>query len=829
MYKPSEYSVTADIVKKSKGILNKDSNLELNVSELDRISNSIKSANVVVDDIVELYPEIELVIEIMTSLIKSPNDTETESLIIDIKNNELPSEVKSNIISVIENHIDLEYNIYEKLDDIISESLYTKGSYVEINLPSLFVNDLIKSLKQNVKAGIESLDRTFNRINDEYNITIKDDNTGIEITDTLLNVCKQDVTVGNENKYYNKLFKTDLDISAGIESLMINDGIAIAEGYGLNDDNIDKPIIKKVSPNSIIPIASSEDPSKHYGYFYLTDRNGNSINSSDKDFSSNYNKEIISNIENTLGARDASYQNITNIDSLKEKLLLNNINKYLAKLKLNDIDVNVEISDEMILSIAELVINKTDVKIIYLPPELVSYYAINYRSNGTGKGLIERVAVLASIKGILTFTNLLSYIKSSVSTTEIKIDLDPEDPNYRQTIKKIVNEVIKNRQFSLPIRMLKVDDFIDWIHKLGYSVVAKHPDFPNVEIDVSENKNEIEPIDTELFEKLDKQILTALYCSPEIIDNSYNSDFATTVRQNFFLLNKRVNKLQKKYNKLITKDIRKKCLLDGNLIKKLEIIIKNNIRAIRRAIVKNNTNISTKDIKKITDEVIIRRVIFSILNNLDIALQKPVKVSEESIRENFNEYTDMLDSTIEKLLSSDALPSELIGDLSDNLDNIKHAIRIVMTRRYMANNKILPDLNNMFALDENGKPNLLLLDEFNDFVEVVKSIALPFVKESGKVVNKTNEKLEKINDSLDNEEEGEDSEENLDYTEEEDTTDEATDDTTGTDVDTEDTTETDETDTGTDVETDMVNEDTTETDENDTDTGDTTETDKDNA
>jgi len=341
---------------------------------------------------------------------------------------------------------------------------------------------------------------------------------------------------------------------------------------------------------------------------------------------------------------------------------------------------------------------------------------------------------------------LLSYIKSSISTTNIKIDLDPDDVEYRSTVNKILAEVMKNRQFNLPIKMLKVDDFIEWSHKLGFAVEAKHPDFPDINIDIEEKKNEIDPIDTELFDTIDKDILISLYCQPEVLDASNDANFATTVKQNFFLLNKRIKNIQKHYNKLITKDIIKKLMIDGVLINKLENIISNNIKDIRNFNKKNTPELDKKEYDKTSDELIIKRIIFNILTNLVVTLQKS-EITDDGVYDRFSDFMDNIDNVINAIMSSDAISDTQIGDMADNLDDIKNGIKTILVRRYMDDNNILPEFNNMFMLDEDGKPNDSLTNEYNNYIETVSAIGLEFIKNNSKIKETINNKLDKINNS----------------------------------------------------------------------------------
>jgi hypothetical protein len=366
-----------------------------------------------------------------------------------------------------------------------------------------------------------------------------------------------------------------------------------------------------------------------------------------------------------------------------------------------------------------------------------------------GESLLERLTVLMSMRAILLFTKLLSYIKSSVTTTDVKVDLDPDDPEYRKSMNAIMAEVIKNRQVSMPIGILNTDDLADWAHKLGFSFNFKHPGLPDVNIDIEEKANEINPIDDSLKEDIDKLIITSLYLTPEMIDNTYSPDFATIAVANNALLRKRINKLQNKYNILITKDVRKKLKVDGRFKSNLITYIKPAIKKIKSHIIKNNSSLNVEAIKKASDEDLIEFVCIKIIDNIRVNL--PVLETVESTNEAdmVSNYTDLLDNVVDKLFSSNLIPSDYIGMLGDNLDDMKSLIKHTMLRRYIGDNNILPEFTKMFTLDEDGKPMFNLLTDFNTFNVALDSIITPFLKENKKLVEKLDKKQSKLSDGGD--------------------------------------------------------------------------------
>lgn len=751
MKKPSKnIDARNSLLKSAHGFINTDQNSSVKAKDLASIQQHSRNISGIVSDITEIFPDIELVIEIMTSLIISPNDMQNNGVYCKLNNFKLPVNVQNIIMDVSRTYINGEYDYLDKLDTIISETLYTQGSYVELNIPPSNIKKLLDTIKKTPTSGLEDIMSSSKPIFSESISTYKEPkDSPIEFSDNPLNICSDIlndtmIKVGNEASLFNTAYN---ETTIALESMFID-----SNGYGVMDDtdiDYNKPIIKKMDSFNVIPVCAKNDPNKHYGYFIFLDDNGLPIKETTLtvDESVNIFKKVKHNIKGI--AKDTP--NISNIDDVRKIFLGNKLNSYLKESKYkNLIDSNIEIDNGLLLSIADTILSESKLKIIFMPEELVSYYAINYRSNGTGESLLERTTVLASIRGIILFTNLLSYIKSSTTTTEVNVDLDPEDPNFRKTSEMIMGNIISNRQVSLPIGMLKADDFVDWTHKLGYSFNFKHPSAPDVSIDIDEKSVDISPVDSDLKENIDKLLITSLYLTPEILDNSYSPDFATTVIANNLLLSKRVSKLQRKFNILITKDIRKKLLLDGKFKNKIKDILETEIKSIRKYILKsNNPNVDTEIIKKVSDDVLIEWLASTTIKHLVIELPKPEVTDDSNSKDLLDDFIDEIDKITDILMSTDAIPDDLIGDFGDKMDDAKAAIKVMLTKRYISENNILPELTNILTLDEDGNPNNNILEEFTSHIDVLTKLILPFVKDTNKTKKILDEKIDKLDNAED--------------------------------------------------------------------------------
>jgi len=746
------------------------------------------------EDILNIFPDLELAKEILVSSILSPNDMVSVNLNYKIKNIQLPVDIKTMISDTIRNHVKEEYNYLDKLPTIIEETLFSKGSYAEIIIPDSFIS---KS-KLKITAGLESTVDAISKINNTGIIRtkslLKDGNESIlEITDNSSVLLAEDIyykqieenlennlagtTVGYEaNVVLNKAFRNEVEEVVTIT----NDG---------NNSGI--PLVKKVFPESVIPICSKTDPSKHFGYFILVDETGAPLNTeltndpivgldNSKNENSMLTKKILNRAKKLLYDTLGKEPTLSNLNELKEELVIKKLQTVLKDSKIGKIaKLDINDREEIIDILLDRILKSKKTKILFVPENLLAYYAIRYRKNGTGESLLERITVLSSFRAIIIFVSLLSFIKSSIPITNVNAQLDENDVDYEKTMEKIMSEVLKNRQLNLPIGILKVDDLVDWVHKIGFAFNFKHPGLPDIDINIEEKNPEVEPVNTDLKQMIDKHIILALGLTPEIIDNAYSPDFATTIVANNTLLNKRISKYQEQFNKLITKNIKKQAIADGLLKRKLEDIIRPNIKSIKTYLkrIKHNLNINIEELLKIGDDTLVDFIIRNSIKGLDITLPKPEIKDNDNLGDLFNKYKDSLDNVLDLLFSEDALPEELIGEFSGKIENIKNVIKTILIKKWISENGYLTDVTELMTIGDDGKPTLNLLEEYETYVEVLEKAVLPFLKTIKKKSEQIDKKLSKIEEDNEDEDENENSdtgssEENdneLDNTEESDT------------------------------------------------------------
>jgi len=761
---------------------NKPSNVTLNSLGLPDVATSVSERLKNNDDIVALFPDVELSIQILSSSILSPNDMSTTSLIYTPPEIEIPSEINNVILNTIKTYMDKEYKLKDKLMDILRESLFTKGAYIEAVLPADKIMSVITPNSDSGEVSLESIDKEIiengkslgilgGTCNTDKKITLStedidvdidtpngysEDDLGLHITDT-----PSEMFIGKEfmklttESLEDALYNTELSVEEKMYKRVnkLNKTVDVVKiDYTETGDGNDKATIIKLPAVATVPVHLKSDPSNHIGYFILLDESGTPINTSttlnnmkaqeDLLYASDVKSAMITKAKHALKGITKKDALLKDVEDLYIKLAKDMVNKRVATGIYGDTVEAVEEYDlYKVMFFRALANQKT--KVMFLPKEYVSYMAFDYRENGTGKSLIEKVAMLFSIRSILLISRLMGNMKNSVTTTEVTATLDEDDHDPQATMEKIISETLKTRQTQIPIGITKVDDLVDWAHKVGFRYNIKHPALPDMSIDVSESNTSKAVPDTDLDESIQEYIIMSFGLTKDMVLAGYDPEYATIAITNNVLLAKRVMVLQDKLSAMLSKHLTKILRSDTIIKNAITNIITSNLKPIKSLLKKRVVDKELVEYFK-KDENVISYVLNGYLKHVNITLPKPEVKENTNMKEAFETYKDTVDDILDVIISSDAIPDGLSGEISDNMDDIKAAMRTMLVKEWNSNNNYVPEINNFLTLDNTGKPVFDILDDYNVYIEQLTATILPFFKKNKKFIDKTNEALDKI-------------------------------------------------------------------------------------
>lgn len=710
---------------------------KVNRGLLEDLYNRIRTVQQNNTQIIQLFPDIELSIQILVSSILSPKKMTDIQLNYKFnKNITINPSISSKVLETIKTYINDNYELEDKLPEIVREALFTSGAYVQAIIPEASVDDVINTdllpsystedFKNRVDYIVDSLVKPINLIkvsstpSTPLTPTTKDkkvlaehiaSEAFIHITDNVnilnFNNIKEKITSNlirssfkrNTSISQESMDKVNyIDIFRQKSSSPAKDIEFIKKKDETTRKSLGRPMITRIPTESIIPVFIPGNESEHIGYFVLLDGSGKPLNTELKKESINQLSTTITSTNTTnLTPIQKAYNNLVH-DSVKDF----NVNELFELYKeVLEKQIYTSIKSSLYGKAGEIA-SKNDIyflmftraladqktNLLFIPKDLVVYFAFQYNDIGIGKTLLENLSVLSSMRAILLFSKVMSQAKQAIDVTKVNISLDPNDPDPEKTIEQIQDSVLKLRQNFFPLGMNNPVDLLNWIQRAGLQFsYENNPLIPNVKIDF-ENTNLSHTVpNSELEEDLRKQSIIALGLSPESVDGGFTPEFATTVVNNNILLSKRITIYQKTLSKHLSKYIDLITYNDEELRGELRLFINESIATIEASLTEEEKQFLNRD-----KEGFIEHYINQLSQNIEVTLPKPENTNITNLSAEFDLYKENLIKIIDSVVSPEIFSEDISGELSQHIDTIKNVYTHYLLRKWCAENDFFPEV-----------------------------------------------------------------------------------------------------------------------------------------
>ena len=766
--------------------------IELDYSNTSAVANSIFRRIENNEEILKLFPDVEISIQILVSSILSPNDLLMSKLVYSMDELGIPSNVNTQILEAIRNHIENNYKLDSKLSTILREALFTKGAYAEMFVPDVDIKKI--QVASGETLSTESIISKMEMINKSNNNkrylgigttaklsleaiydTVDKATASIDVSSEDLDIVyTEDMSIMRAPEMFLEHLSTETStvktntIKSSLRSIMRKRKETSSVITITSDNSSGSPMAMKLPVGSVLPIHITNDPSKHIAYIVLLDENGvpvskpsniDSLGSYNNSYSTSSNDDIkakiISKAATALRGKTSKDIKLTNIDDIYTRALIADMQNRINSGRLGNIASIPEHSDVYNIVFTRA-LKGLKTRLLFVPKANMSYFAFEHRDNGTGKSMLEKSMMLFSIRAANLFTRLMANVKNSITTTKVSAVLDDADDDPEHTKELIINHAMKSERVKYPIGMTNVNDLVEWMHNVGYRFDIRHPSLPKIELEVSEEGRNVISPDTELDEMIEENIIMSFGLKKDMVRSGFDADFATTVVANNALFAKRIIDYHAQFNPQTTSYVRKIMRNDGILKERITDIIISNITSIRKMILKDLTDADRNIYKEyLDDDTNLADYVYSeYLSDIVVNLPRFNISREEGSTEGLRAFAEMLDEYLPMIISDETLPAELVGDLSDKMGDITTAIKTVLIKKWVDDHNFMPELTKFLTLDNTGKPRYDILEEYSDFSRTLSKVVIPYIKKLKKEAIKTDKTLDKI-DNMDGTEEEE--------------------------------------------------------------------------
>lgn len=695
-----------------------------------------------IENIFEVLPETERCEMIITSCILSPDDMKTVNLRYTCERTTLPASIQAGMLAVMEDFGTKTYKIKDKLPKIISKALFKSGSYPVLCIPESSLDLLINHdnrislesaafLQNEVapKGVLGDNNATLAKLNKKHgtyrdSISMESIVGGGPTVATMTNNRILGSLSISDNPNIIKMPRIQEKVSQQrVMDAYHNTGTYGMESYGdegrrLNDiarrlyvrrrnrteevvrirtqdqtnrNSVGHPMLLDLSSDAVIPVGNPTNMAEHFGYFILLDGFGNPLNNSQDSLYStqlnsrlNRNKTEASSMLNDM--RINLYGDCGDADQEYKAHMYDDFMDYIERDILERFDNGAMRGRSVQLArpnaVFQMMWSRTlankQTQMVYVPRELMTYFAFDYNKVGVGKSLTDGTKILASLRALLLFATTRAAVRSAVGHKVLNLKLDPAISDPEKWVQQMVHEYIRVNNGNYPLGTSDPNDIMSYMEQAGISVnVENHPGYPEVSANVEAVSSAVQQIDPDIDRELRNRHISRYGLPPEVVDSSTGVDFAATIRTSNVFFDKQITMYATSLCEQTSDHFRMISVNSGTIMGDLFAVIDENIDQIPESV-------RTGDWKA--------EMVIEFLENFRVELPESNNTRLETQLQKISVYAQVLDSVFAAFVNVEVLQQMDPASDRESCEATITAMRMHFLREFIIAEGILPEV-----------------------------------------------------------------------------------------------------------------------------------------
>lgn len=421
-----------------------------------------------------------------------------------------------------------------------------------------------------------------------------------------------------------------------------------------NEQELGHPFYMVLPPESVIPIHVPGNPKEHLGYLVLIDEFGHPLSATDSSTKGCCGGSVSAAHQAMFGSSCGSkldrYSKAMS-NSVFDHLLDNYIKAKLNGMGIDSVDVEKANGIANVMFYRLLEHKRTG--LVYVPPSLMTYLCFDYRSNGTGKSLLEDIHFILSLRATFMVASVMAMANDSVNHHNINLTFDEKTTNYEQIMDIVANQYIDKRKMKLSI------DPTDISRNIARNALTISPKnmagIQGFDIESTNQAGSSVKVDNELMSTFDTMLVTALGVPYAALNQLSETEYSrSVVTGNLF------------FSKQIKKDQNTLCRHMEQFVKtyiKYSRTLKEAILEIIKSKGKLNDKVNTEKVTtSTTDQVLesknIPKVISKIIDHIQLRLPIPNIAPDKAQYSELKEYLATIDELANVLFGNELVGQE---------------------------------------------------------------------------------------------------------------------------------------------------------------------------
>lgn len=758
------------------------------------------------ENMMELFPDMELSAQILISSILSPKDMAKTEINFIAPGNLKSAEIVASLLAVIKEFFETDYKIEPLLPKILRQVLFETGSHPIIVIPESSVDELIngssritmegmaeltskdsstfKSIgilglssdskkESNLKAALESyrapaVDAYQHRIsfgNEEIDkLLVVTDNPDVlksrEIITKLRNTHIDDKLYAGKNRHAVRSLEamssrlTDSQLSGLMYKSNRRGAITFTKVKTIDETarkTIGAPLIMKLPSESVIPVFTPGNEDDHVGYFVLLDGEGNPLNRSSSNNNYDDLQSRLNNAQNSMSsvlmnrAKSAFGSDCKNISLTQATHLYADIVESDLLARLRNGVYGTELTVARNEEVYRIMLSRTfrnQYTQLLYVPKDLITY-FAYKFDNRGVG-----------KSINDDLRILTSLRAMVLFSKVMASL--KNSIGRTEVKLKLSELDPNPQKTIEIAMHEISKTRQQMFPLGMNSPSDLVDWvqrsgleysftghPAIP-DVSIEFNEKNSNFAQPDKELEEDLRKRAIMSTGLSPETVDNGFAAE-----FATTVVSNNLLLAKRVIQIQDIFVPQVSDHarKIVFNHGSLMDKLLEIVKENFDKLSKNLSDDEKQNMENKDIICELILSeFVSNLEATLPQPNSITLENQMAAFDSYVEALDKVIAHYISSEIMPSSMAGEVADRVDEIKAIVKSHFCRKWLNENNVLPELAEMSISDEDGNPLVDFMQVHNDHLTGMTKSLIKLISKQAPIVAAANKDMAAIGD-----------------------------------------------------------------------------------
>ena len=693
-----------------------------------------------IENIFEVLPETERCEMIITSCILSPDDMKSVNLRYVADRTKLPASIQAGMLAVMEDFGTKTYNIKEKLPKILSKALFKSGSFPILCIPESSLDLLINHDNRISLESAAFLQNEIapKGILGDNNATLKRERGGSNDSNRSISlesmVGGRDTTSMTSNRIIGSLTVSDNPniiklprVQETISQQRVMDAYHSSGSYGMenyedgrrlndiarrlyvrrrnrteevvrirtqdqtNRNSVGHPMLIDLSSDAVIPVGNPTNMSEHFGYFVLVDGFGNPLNNAQDSLYStqlnsrlNRNKTEASAMLNDM--RVNLYGDAGDADQEYKAHMYDDFMDYIERDLLERFDngamrgraVQIARPNAVFQMMWSRVLANKQTQVVYVPRELMTYFAFDYNKVGVGKSLTDGTKILASLRALLLFATTRAAVRSAVGHKVLNLQLDPAITDPEKWVQQMVHEYIRVNNGNYPLGTSDPNDIMSYMEQAGLSVnVENHPGYPEVKANVEAVSSAVQQIDPDIDRELRNRHISRYGLPPEVVDSSTGVDFAATIRTSNVFFDKQITMYAASLCAQVSDHLRMVAVNSGTIMADLFAVIDENEDQVPAAERQGDWR---------------AEMVIEFLENFRVELPESNNTRLETQLQKIATYTQVLDAVFAAFANVEVLQQMDPDADREACESSISAMRMHFLREFIVSEGILPEV-----------------------------------------------------------------------------------------------------------------------------------------